>query len=295
MPVVKVIHLVRHGRSTANEAMAELERRGVDPAVHQAMAEAERRKADGDEGGDGDPRQDPRIRRYLEVAYGAMNDPRHFDTALCPEGVQQASSLARRGEAGGRPSSAEVQLVVASSLSRAVHTAALVFPASEGYPRPILCLDEVREFAGPPVSEKRRAVSAMREHLRGPPMCLSPEEVDVSRLPEEDDLWRPAEEGPTSAFARADRALHFLVERPERVIACVSHTSFMRQCLLGRRNRSVVVEGSPEERRHVWRPFENTEVRSVELWEDPADGKFHMRLLPAAAAARASSANASRL
>lgn len=228
MPVVKVIHFVRHGRSTANEAMAELERWGVDPAVHQAMAEAERRKADGDEGGDGDPRQDPRIRRYLEVAYEAMNDPRHFDTALCPEGVQQASSLARRGEAGGRPSSAEVQLIVASSLSRAVHTAALVFPASEGYPRPILCLDEVREFAGPPVSEKRRAVSAMREHLRGPPMCLSPEEVDVSRLSEEDALWRPAEEGPTSAFARADRALRFLVERPERVIACVSHTSFMR-------------------------------------------------------------------
>ena len=37
-------------------------------------------------------------------------------------------------------------------------------------------------------------------------------------LPKKDDVWRPSEEGPQSAFARADRALAFLIERPGRLV-----------------------------------------------------------------------------
>jgi broad specificity phosphatase PhoE len=255
----KTLHFVRHGESVANEAIAE------------ALAAAG--LSDADDSFKGAAR---------EISYTVMNDPARFDSDLSTLGIQQATALAT---AAHRPEG--IELLVASSLSRAIHTAALAFPESQGFPRPILCLDETREFAGPPTSEKRHRASQMRPHLAAV-AGLRAEELDISRVPEEDDLWQPREEGGRSAFSRADNALAFLMARPERVIACVGHTSFMRRCLLGSRNRSVVVHGSEQEKKALWRAFENCEVRSVEMWQEPGQpGKFLLRPLktPVAAAA----------
>ena len=97
--------------------------------------------------------------------YEVMNAPEEFNSALSPLGIEQASGLAVAGASRGRPLPAAVELVVSSSLRRAIHTAALVFPAAEGYPRPIVCLDETREFAGPPTSEKRHKRSEIHQLL----------------------------------------------------------------------------------------------------------------------------------
>merc|ERR1712232_1303748 len=94
-----------------------------------------------------------------------------------------------------------------------------------------------------PTSEKRHFASEMVPHFVSS-MGLEPNEVDISRVTEEDHMWRPAEEPGKSAFQRADRALAFLMQRSERVIACVGHTSFLRQCMLGRRNKSVILHTS---------------------------------------------------
>lgn len=45
---------------------------------------------------------------------------------------------------------------------------------------------------------------------------LAPDEVDISRVGEVDTLWSSAEESGKSAFGRADKALAFLMARPER-------------------------------------------------------------------------------
>jgi broad specificity phosphatase PhoE len=216
-----------------------------------------------------------------------MNAAEEFNSALSPLGAQQASDLARAGAARGRPLPADVELVVASSLRRAIHTAALVFPAAEGYPRPILCLDETREFAGPPTSEKRHRRSEIHGLLGATVDALggagtAEGEVDLSLLTEEDELWAPTEEPGRSAYGRADKALAFLMEREETTIACVGHTSFMSACLLGGRNRSLVVHASEDETRRLQSGFRNAEVRCVEMWQeasgsDPA--KFHIRPL----------------
>jgi hypothetical protein len=97
--------------------------------------------------------------------YEVMNASQEFNSALSPLGIEQASNLAVAGASRGRPQPAEVDLIVSSSLRRSIHTAALVFPTAEGYPRPIVCLDEMREFAGPPTSEKRHKRSEIHQLL----------------------------------------------------------------------------------------------------------------------------------
>ena len=90
--------------------------------------------------------------------------------------------------------------------------------------------------------------------------------MDLSLLEmDEDELWAPTEEPGKSAYARADAALAFLLARPERAIACVGHTAFMSVCMLGGRNRSVVVHASEDETKALQRGFGNAEVRCVEL------------------------------
>jgi len=266
----KVIHYVRHGESLANEAIRNaLAAAGLTDAKNQFAGEAKK------------------------VSYEVMNSSANFDAGLSTAGIQQAKALAassgpaatRTGRAisssgGQRPSN--VELIVASSLTRAIHTAALVFPAAEGFPRPIVCLDETREFAGPPTSEKRHPASEMHSHLARVAE-LAAEEVDISRVEEVDALWSPAEESGKSAFGRADKALAFLMARPERNIAVVGHTSFMRQCLLGRRSKNVVVVDGVDAaaKEALWSSFENCEVRSVEMWVDEVayPGKYFIRPL----------------
>ena len=125
----KVIHYIRHGESLANEAIREaLAAAGLTGAKNQFAGEARK------------------------VSYDAMNSPANFDAGLSSAGIKQARALAAgRAISGGRRPS-DVELIVASSLTRAIHTAALVFPKAGAFPYPILCLDETREFAGPSVN-----------------------------------------------------------------------------------------------------------------------------------------------
>lgn len=66
---------------------------------------------------------------------------------------------AQREDGGG------VQLRERRVVQRVGHTAPLVFPTAEGYPRPIVCMGETRGFAGPPTSEKRHKRSEIQRLL----------------------------------------------------------------------------------------------------------------------------------
>ena len=103
----------------------------------------------------------------------------------------------------------------------------------------IIVLDEMREFAGPPLSEKRHSLTELQSHLPNK-LGTAAERFDWRHLKnDEDTLWRPSEEKSHSARGRAGVVLDFLLSRPESHIACVGHTNFIRQCLLGNRNREV--------------------------------------------------------
>ena len=233
----KTIHWIRHGQSTANAAQME------------AIAlEADRTTNSEDNDRDG---YDPL--KMKEEMFKIMDQ--HPDAELTDQGREEALETRRMMECKA------VELVICSSLCRAMETAALVFPHTKG----IIVLDEMREFAGPPLSEKRHSIQQLKSHL--PQRLGIPfERFDFSFIhSDEDQLWAPREEKGQSARARASVVLDFLLQRSESSIACVGHTNFLRQCLLGRANREVKVVGSSDGKHQLVDHFGNAEVRSVRL------------------------------
>ena len=72
--------------------------------------------------------------------------------------------------------SMNVEKVVCSSLSRAMETASIIFPEC----RRIVVMDEMREFAGPPLSEKRHSITELKTYLPEVPYKLVHAAVDLT-------------------------------------------------------------------------------------------------------------------
>ena len=128
----KVAHSIRHGQSTSNLAQTQyLAQQNINPSQIDRA-------------------------NLMALMYGVMNQPENFDAPLAAVGEQGGV------HAGRMMQQVPVELVCCSTLSRAMQTAALVFPKPNGQ---IVAMDEVREFAGPPHSEQRHPASALPEHL----------------------------------------------------------------------------------------------------------------------------------
>lgn len=175
-----------------------------------------------------------------------------------------------------------VELVVVSPLKRTLETAAGIFgihhggggavpllmqaqedmegkrtshPSVHAPDKPaIMALELCREIMGVNPCDKRSTRSFYAAHFPSIPM----DAIET----EEDTWWTPDHrETPEELAARGGRFLAWLCQRPERVIAVVSHSSFLRTTLeaYGRRDASGVVP--PEICRYV----HNGEMRSVVL------------------------------
>ena len=172
-----------------------------------------------------------------------------FDADLTDVGREQARSAR----------APDVQLVVASPLSRAVETASLMYPGRE-----IVCVEELREWCGQLVNSKRRTASQLKERF---PF------VDVSHLPEDDERW-DAEvlEEEASVARRGMAALAWLARRPEDNIAVVAHGGLLAVTFdpEDHGGHSCVEAPNPCTKR-----FSNCEVRTVQLIT--RDGGFRVR------------------
>jgi len=174
----KVLHFVRHGQAQHNVR--------AEPARHAGCSYDD----------------------FLELM--RLDDA--FDAELTPAGIDQAKTL-QQGAAGTVRSS--IQLVVASSLTRAIQTADLVFPDRlSGCPR--VSLDQWREVSGLLVNAQRRTRTELRRTHTS---------WDFDNLESENDmLWKPEALENTSACAhRAYLALQWAWQRPEERIAIVAH------------------------------------------------------------------------
>ena len=139
-----------------------------------------------------------------------------IDSELTPLGVEQA---AKQGELL-RPEG--VQLVVASTLNRALRTALTMFPEPPG--GAVVAHEGVREWMiGPDLcpggnASSRRSVKNKKEEFGAA--------VDFAAVThDEDELWQTVS-GPESSSAILQRLSDFLVwlaERPEAVVCVVMH------------------------------------------------------------------------
>jgi broad specificity phosphatase PhoE len=185
----------------------------------------------------------------FEEFIDAMKLDDAFDADLTDVGREQARSA----------HAPEVQLVVASPLSRAVETASLMYPGRE-----VVCVEELREWCGQLVNSKRRTASQLKERF---PF------VDVSHLPENDERW-DAEvlEEEASVARRGMAALAWLARRPEDNIAVVAHGGLLAVTFDPEQHGGHSCVEAP----NACTPrFSNCECRTVQLFT--GDGAFRVR------------------
>jgi len=151
---------------------------------------------------------------------------------------------ADRQVAGARLAAAglDVETVASLPLRRAVETAALAWQG-----KPLVLLEDLRERHSGQPTDCRRSRSELAALVREEVVreCAEggggPVQLDLSALDGEVDPLRSASREPFSAAeARARRALVWLMARPERSLAVVSHGWLLRQGIFGPGCRSVL-------------------------------------------------------
>jgi len=142
----------------------------------------------------------------------AMAEDDEFDSQLTEKGITQAMSVGI--SAAAKYAAAQVQVVVASPLSRAIDTADLVLKDTAA--RRIV-REEWREISGLLLNAKRMKASEIKSKY-------SPKGWDTSRLaPEEDELWTPGELESTDACAeRGYLGLRWIWENVDDEHVCVA-------------------------------------------------------------------------
>ena len=213
----KVIHLVRHGQAQHNVR--------AEPARAAGCSYDE----------------------FLELM--RLDDA--FDASLTPMGMEQAQNLARNIPPHVHEG---IQLVVASPLTRALHTADIVFPRD--HPRrqadcPRVSLDLWREVSGLLINAQRRTRTELRQ---------ANTHWNFDCLEEQDGLWTPDRlEDTTSCAHRGYLALKWAWERPEDCIAIVAHGGILSFTLSDPGHPLLLVDPGARAR------FHNCEMRSYVL------------------------------
>jgi broad specificity phosphatase PhoE len=202
-----------------------------------------------------------------------------FDSRLTPTGIQQARSLRKilaQRPSGGRSFTA-FDLVIVSPLTRTCETALHIFghPRKPGTPAflstgeaPLgtpehaagisvpaprfLVREECRERFGHYVCDGRRSIAEIRNEFP---------DFDFSEVVDNEDHWYSDErETDEACCERAVKFLEWLNSRPEKCIAVVTHSSFLRH-LFGQFGESM----TQEKKDSLQRMAGNCELRSVVL------------------------------
>lgn len=177
-----------------------------------------------------------------------MRQDDEFDAKLTGVGVEQAKSL---HAALPKTVLHSIQLVVASSLTRAIQTADIVFPAHT-IKTPRISLEVWREVSGLLLNAHRQT----RAELRQAHKDWNFDEVET----EDDVLWTPeALEDASACAERAYQALCWAWEREEECIGIVAHGGILSFLLNEPGHPQVSV--SPEAKQR----FHNCEMRSYVL------------------------------
>lgn len=184
-----------------------------------------------------------------------------YDARLTRKGIRQATKLKEmlaNRPSGGRPFTA-FELVIVSPLTRALETAQQIFSETPGSygglvvpPSRVLVSEDCRERYGRYVCDGRRSVSELLEEFPT---------FDFSEMPSEyDDLYTDERESAIQVQERAIRLLEWLSARPERCVAVVTHSEFLRH-LFGQFGDTL----HEEDRTCLQRTGANCELRSVVL------------------------------
>tara|TARA_B100000686_G_C16670943_1_gene906410 strand:+ start:60 stop:650 length:591 start_codon:yes stop_codon:yes gene_type:complete len=151
---------------------------------------------------------------YHNLGKRVFYDPRYFDTKLTPKGVQQSIILNNTWN-----DISKIELVLCSSLTRALETARNIFTNIRV---PILALDILKEFPqGIQTCNKR---SDKKKIIEDYP------EIDFTNVDETDIMWNYEREETIDELNQRIKTFNeFIQKRNETEIAIVGHNSFIGQ------------------------------------------------------------------
>lgn len=187
----------------------------------------------------------------MEEFVDLMRQDDVLDATLTPLGREQAQAARL---------SSHVDLVVSSSLSRALQTADHVHP----YPVTRVSLEQFREISGDLLNAKRRTKKELKQDFPN---------WDLDQIQEEEDtLWTPVMENLEAAAERGYLGFQWLLKRPESTILLVSHGGILRYTM---NDHPMVV--LRDERTQVGKAvearFDNCETRRYRLeWQPDTEG-----------------------
>ncbi|XP_010475852.1 PREDICTED: phosphoglycerate mutase-like protein 1 isoform X1 [Camelina sativa] len=187
-----------------------------------------------------------------------------FDAHLSPKGLQQVSERRKKIHESGLLNT--IELVITSPLRRAMETSIGIFRGQEvedvnisddftkanNLP-PILALETCRERMGLYPCDRRASISTRRT-------CFP--DIDFTMIESDEDAqWQDKEREKLEDVAnRGLRFYTWLLDRPEKEIAIVSHGIFLQQTLRALREKL----GIPIEDSHLTR-FANCELRTIRI------------------------------
>eukprot|EP00747_Dinoflagellata_sp_TGD_P218777 gnl/TRDRNA2_/TRDRNA2_90979_c0_seq1.p1 gnl/TRDRNA2_/TRDRNA2_90979_c0~~gnl/TRDRNA2_/TRDRNA2_90979_c0_seq1.p1 ORF type:complete len:259 (+),score=51.28 gnl/TRDRNA2_/TRDRNA2_90979_c0_seq1:143-919(+) len=232
--VTKRLFLLRHGQ-----------------AVHNPRAEAARDRGCSHE-------------EFLSL----MKEDDCFDSPLTELGRAQATSAGT--SAAAKAAAEQIELVVASPLSRALHTADLAFPSSSlrpGVRR--VAVEHWREINGWAHSARRDTSTNLRQFFGS-------EQWDFSQIPEQDETWTEKLEATSDCANRAYHGLQWVLQQKEECVLVVAHGGIYNFMM----HEHPLIEAQCSKR------FGNCELRQYELstatasTEQDAGATLTLRMVP---------------
>lgn len=206
-----------------------------------------------------------------------MQQDDSLDSPLTALGVEQGQAAYKRYQSLWKNSCTFFDLVVASPLSRALHTADLVLPPPP--PAPVLPLAAGQnEKINRVCHESFREIHGwLRNAQRQPRRVLQDKfpNWDFSLLQsEEDEWWTETLETHQACAQRGVDGLTWILQRPEEYrILLVAHGGLLRFTMAEFGHKVVMVDGRTDataRERNVQERFANCEVRRYRLsWDDP--------------------------
>ncbi|KAL7581506.1 hypothetical protein ACA910_022075 [Epithemia clementina (nom. ined.)] len=190
------------------------------------------------------------------VTYSTPGAWAYQDAKLTPAGIQQCVEKRQSSQFAKH---IHPELVVVSPFTRTLQTAHILFG---GKGIPFMVHDLCRERSGQFTCDKRRPkTEIMKETL---PMYQQTNDAPINTAygypTEEDENWTEEREPPESVIRRNIAFMEWLASRPEREIAVVTHSSWLKHLFRHDFGSHTV---APKDKEELHRLAGNAEVRSV--------------------------------
>ena len=156
---------------------------------------------------------------FSKIGTKAYTLPKYRDTPLVEKGNFESLGL---GKTWGKKE--DIDIIFVSPLTRTIQTATNIFKDTN-----------IKMMASDNIMEYPQAMEECNHRLSKFELKVRYPDIDFSNIPEESTYWKDPPEI-ESLFDLKERSDHFkqmLRERPEQNICVVSHSTFLKEFLLG--------------------------------------------------------------